>query len=160
MKYELDKKTLKKYLKYQRSKTNIIFIIIGSLIYFYITYYLILNNPFITFIYYLLYLLILIIIILLFNELYTYLYLRRNNNFIGTHIITLKNDKIIINVNNNTYEYLNSNMNKIKNYNNYLVIKYNNHTSLYFFKNLMNSSDYNKILEIKKNSCFENKYML
>lgn len=147
MKYELDKKTLKKYLKYQRSKTNIIFIIIGSLIYFYITYYLILNNPFITFIYYLLYLLILIIIILLFNELYCLIYLKRNNNFIGTHIITLKSDKIILNVNNNTYEYLNSNIKKIKKYQNFIVIKYSNHISLFFIKDLI-GNNYNELQEM------------
>ena len=120
MKYELDKKTLKKYLKYQRSKTNIIFIIIGSLIYFYITYYLILNNPFITFIYYLLYLLI---------------------------IITLKSDKIILNVNNNTYEYLNSNIKKIKKYQNFIVIKYSNHISLFFIKDLI-GNNYNELQEM------------
>lgn len=144
MKYELDKKTLKKYLKYQRSKTNIIFIIIGTLIYFYITYYLILNNPFITFIYYLLYLLILIIIILVFNELYSYIYIKKNNHLFGNYLVTIKSDKIIIKINNNTYEYLNSNIKKIKKYKDYLVIKYNNHIELFFIKELI-GKDYDKL---------------
>ena len=54
IKYTFTKNDYKKYLKKKRRITNIFFLIIGSLLYFYITYYLLFTNLFETFIYYLL----------------------------------------------------------------------------------------------------------
>ena len=146
MRYEFSKKDYKKYLKYRRSTTNIIILIIGTLIYFYITYYLLFNNPFLAFIYYILYLFILIIIILLFNELYCKINIEKNKNIFGNYIVTIKEDKIIVNINNKTYEYLNSNIKYIKNNKRYILIKYNNKLSLLFIKELIDSNDYRKLL--------------
>ena len=137
MKYELNKKDFKKYLKYRRSSTNIIFLIIGSLLYFYITFYLLFDNPFMVFIYYLLYLFALLVFILLFNELYSLLLIKKNHNIFCNYEFNINKDKIIVKINNNYYEYLNSNISKIRKNKRYILIKYNNYLVLLFIKKLI-----------------------
>lgn len=147
--FELTKKDFKEYLKNKRSVTNIIFLIIGTIIYFYITFYLLFTNPFETFIFYLIYIVGLIIIILLFNELYCIINIKKNKNILGNYQVNIIKDKIIAKINNNTYEYLNSNIKQIKNNKKYIIIKFNNHTTLLFIKSLLHEKDYdilNKIM--------------
>ena len=148
--YELTKNEFKKYLKTKRFITNISFIIICSILYFYITFYLIFTNPFETFIYYLLYLILLIILILLFNELYCLINIKRNKNIIGKYKVNIKEDKVIIKINNKNYEYFNNNIKKIKRNKRYIIIKYQSNISLFFIKKLLNEKDYQIINNIKK----------
>ena len=145
MKYEFDKKYFKKYLKYKRSSINIILLIIGSLLYFYITFYLFFDNPFLVFIYYLLYLFALLVFILLFNELYSLLLIKKNNNLFGNYVVNIYKDKISIKINNNYYEYLNSDIHKIKINKRYILIKYNNHINLLFIRDLIGNINYDKL---------------
>ncbi len=148
IKYDFTKKDFKKYLKYRRSMTNIIFMIFGSLLYFYITYYLLFTNPFETFIYYLLYLFILIILILFFNELYCLINIKKNRNIMGKYQVNLEKDKIIITIDDKNYVYLNKEIKKIKKNKRYILIKYNNHYSLLFIKDIMDFQDFDRINQV------------
>lgn len=145
IKYQLTEKDIKKYLKQKRKITNIFFIALGTIIYFYITFYLIYTNPLETFAYYLLYLIILIVFILIFNELYCRINIKKNKNNIGNYNVKINSDKLIVEVNNNTYEYLKSNIKKIKNNKRYILIKYNNNLSLLFIKEKIKRDDYKRI---------------
>ena len=138
--YDFTKKNFKYYLKLRRRLSNIIFILLGTIIYFYITYYLIFLSPLEVLIFYALYLLIFGIIILLFNELYCYINIKKNNIY-GHYKIDIKNDKIIVNINNNTYEYLNTNIKKIIKNKKYILIRYNNHLSLLFINKLIDNNN-------------------
>ena len=147
--YEFTKNDFKKYLKHKRFITNLIFLIFGSLLYFYYIFYIILTNPFESFIYYFLYLFIMLVLIILFNEIYCIINIRKNNIF-GKYKVDIKKDKIIVNIDNNTHEYLKKDIKKIIIKNKYIQIKYNNHLSLLFIKEIINNNDYNKILDSVK----------
>lgn len=145
--YTLNKKDFSYYLKQRRRLTNIIFLIFGSLIYFYITFYLIFISPFETFEFYIIYLIILLFIILLFNQLYCYIIIKKNN-ILGEYEVTIKQNSIEIKINNNKFNYQNKDIKKIIKKKNYILIKYKNHLSLFFLKKLINDSDYNKLIQI------------
>ena len=148
IKYEFTKKDLKKYLKIKRRKTNITFLIMGTFIYFYITYYLIFFRPIEAFLFYGIYLIILIAVIILFDEL-NYLINVKKNKIFGNYEINIENDKIIVKIDDNKYEYLNKNIKKIKKKKHYIIIKYKNHLSLLFMKNNLKYEDYLKINILK-----------
>lgn len=145
IKYTFTKNNFKKYLKKKRRITNLVFLIIGSLLYFYITYYLLFTNPFETFIYYLLYLVILLVVIVFFNELYCIIYIRKNKNILGNYEVDIKTDKIIVKIDDSNYEYLNKNIKKVKNNKNYILIKFNNHISLLFLKDIIDDNNFRTI---------------
>lgn len=145
IKYTFTKNDFKKYLKKKRRITNLVFLIIGSLLYFYITYYLLFTNPFETFIYYLLYLVILLVVIVFFNELYCIIYIRKNKNILGNYEVDIKTDKIIVKIDDSNYEYLNKNIKKVKNNKNYILIKFNNHISLLFLKDIIDDNNFRTI---------------
>lgn len=144
IKYQFTKKDFKKYLIQKRKKTNIIFLIFGSLLYFYITFYLILENPIENLLFYGLYLIVMIILIFIFNQLYCFINIRKNN-ICGNYQVDIKEDKIIVNINEKKYEYLNKNIKKIIKKKNYIQIKYTNKISLLFIKNILDSNDYQNI---------------
>ena len=147
--YEFTQKDFKKYLVHKRFITNLIFLIFGSLLYFYYIFYLIFINPFDAFIYYFIYLIIMLILVVVFNKIYCSINIKKNNIF-GKYKVDIKKDKIIVNIDNNNHEYLNKDIKKIIIKNKYIQIKYNNHLSLLFIKEIINNKDYNKILDSVK----------
>ena len=147
--YEFTNQDFKKYLVHKRFTTNLVFLIFGSLLYFYYIFYIIVSNPFEAFIYYFLYLIIMLILIVLFNKIYCYINIRKNNIF-GKYKVDIKKDKIIVNIDNNNHEYLNKDIKIIIVKKRYIQIKYSNHLSLLFIKELINDKDYNKILNSVK----------
>ena len=147
--YEFTQKDFKKYLVHKRFITNLIFLILGSLLYFYYIFYLIFINPFDAFIYYFIYLIIMLILVVVFNKIYCSINIKKNNIF-GKYKVDIKKDKIIVNIDNNNHEYLNKDIKKIIIKNKYIQIKYNNHLSLLFIKEIINNKDYNKILDSVK----------
>jgi hypothetical protein len=90
-----------------------------------------------------------LVLIILFNEIYCIINIRKNNIF-GKYKVDIKKDKIIVNIDNNTHEYLNKDIKKIIVKKRYIQIKYNNHLSLLFIKEIINNNDYNKILDSVK----------
>ena len=110
--YEFTQKDFKKYLVHKRFITNLIFLILGSLLYFYYIFYLIFINPFDAFIYYFIYLIIMLILVVVFNKIYCSINIKKNNIF-GKYKVDIKKDKIIVNIDNNNHEYLNKDIKKI-----------------------------------------------
>lgn len=136
IKYEFIEKDYKKYLKSKRRNTNIAFLVLGTLIYFYVTYYLIFNSPLEAFGFYGLYIVVLIIVICLFNELYYFINIRNNQkkNIFGDYEVKVDKDKISVKVNGKSNIYLNSDIKKIKTKKKYTIVKYKNRTYLLLMK--------------------------
>lgn len=146
IKYEFTEKDLKKYLIIKRRVPNIIFSVLGTLIYFYITFYLLLTDPLEVIGFYLLFILAFIFLIYLLDKLYYFINIKkqRNNNLFGSYKVKLDNDKINVSINKQEKIYLNKDIKKIKRTKNYTFIIYNDGFCLLFLKSVL-KEDYHKI---------------
>lgn len=146
IKYEFTENDLKKYLIIKRRIPNIIFCILGTLIYFYITFYLLLTDPFEVIVFYLLFILGFIFLIYLLDKLYYFINIKkqRNNNLFGSYKVKLDNDKITVCINKQETGYLNKDIKKIKRTKDYTFITYNDGVCLLFLKSVL-KEDYHKI---------------
>ena len=154
IKYEFTEQDYKQYLKNKRLNTNIIFLIIGTIIYFYITYYLILSSPLESFGFFALYLVVLIIVMLLFNGLYYYINTKNNkkNHIFGKYELNFKSNKIEVRREDNVLNYENINIKKVVVKKNFFIIKYSNRISLLLMKKYFESEEeYEKIIKQLKN---------
>lgn len=150
-KYEWTKKDMKKVLKEKRKLSNIIFLIIGICLYFYITYYGFIYNEFDNFkliIGFLVYILVLIGFLYLTTAIYVYLKLRKNNKLAsyGTYEIKLTEDDITSSINDKKIVYKWNNIVKFKKRRNCFFIRTKeDKIGLTFRKDIL-KDDYLKIL--------------
>ena len=109
-KYEWTKKDMKKVLKEKRKISNIIFLVIGICLYFYITYYGFIYKEFDNFkliIGFIVYLFLLIAFLYLTTIIYVYLKLQKNSklNSYGVYEIVLTEDDITSSFNDKKITY-------------------------------------------------------
>lgn len=144
--YEFTEKDLKKYLIMKRRIPNIIFSVFGTILYFYFTFYLLLESPLEVICFYLLFILGFIFIIYLLDKLYYFINIKRqrNNNLFGRHKVKIDTDKIVVSINDKEQIYLNNDIKKIKRKKDYTIIQYKGGISLLFLKNIL-KENYNKI---------------
>ena len=144
--YEFTEIDLKKYLIMKRRIPNIIFSVFGTILYFYFTFYLLLESPLEVICFYLLFILGFIFIIYLLDKLYYFINIKRqrNNNLFGRHKVKIDTDKIVVSINDKEQIYLNNDIKKIKRKKDYTIIQYKGGISLLFLKNIL-KENYNKI---------------
>lgn len=144
--YEFTENDLKKYLIMKRRIPNIIFSVFGTILYFYFTFYLLLESPIEVIGFYLLYIIVFITIIYLLNKLYYFANIKKqkSNNLFGNYKVKIDTDKIVVSINEIEQIYLNKDIKKIKREKDYTIIQYKGGISLLFLKSILKER-YNKI---------------
>ena len=158
--YEWSKSDLKKELKKKRTKTNIIFLILGILMYLYVIYYPLTSKMFdkkYLLAYGLGYLSCLLLLILIFNKIYVFISLRKNdkntNKAYGTYTVNVDDNNINVSINDTiiTYTYKAITIFKKKK-DRFFIRTKEDKIGLVFKKNVIGTNNYNKVLEyIEKN---------
>lgn len=149
MKFNLDKKSYNEFLSLTQCKYDAVYLILYSIIYFYITYYALAYNFKTVLLYYVISIILLYIVISLIKKIFRIINIKsidKKYNIFGDYNISLDKNKIIETINNKTYEYEIENIRKIKYNRNYIIIKFKNKELLVFIKKIMKEKDY---LEIK-----------
>ena len=156
--YNWTKEDLKKELLERRKITNIIFLIIGILLYIYVMYTGIASNIFdnkIILLYGLIYTLILCVILFITTKLYIYLNIKRNSkktdNAYGKYIVKLDKNSIEVSINNKKIKYKYKDITKFKQRNHSFFIRTeDDKIGLRFNDKLLNKEDYDKLLDYIK----------
>lgn len=154
--YEWTRQDLKKKLKQKRKLPNIIFMVLGTLFYFYITYYgFILSDEFdakYLILGFFIYVACLVIILFLITKLYVFCKLRRNDKktskAYGVYNIKADRDSITSNINEEIISYKWSDVTKFKNKKSYFFLSTKeDKLGLLFNKNVLGEDKYNKLRE-------------
>lgn len=145
--YNFTEKDFKKYLMEKRKIPSLFFLLFGTVIYFYLTFYLLFDSFVTVIVFYLLYIILFTAIIYLLNNLYCFIVINGNkkNNLFGNYKIKISEDRIIINTNNQEKIYLKSDIRKIKKNKKYILIYYKKNIYLLLLKDKLNDN-YNKII--------------
>lgn len=97
--YTLTKDKLKRMLFKKQQKTNYIYLILYSILYFYLCYRSLFEDVLITIMIYLIGLLLLWVVLIILNCVYTFLLIkineRRSHNLYGRHVIRVENDQLV-----------------------------------------------------------------
>lgn len=97
--YTLTKNKLKRLLFQKQQKTNYIYLILSTILYFSLCYRSFVEDALVTVIIYMIGLLMLWITLLLFNYIFTFILLKmnekRNHNLYGQHVIRIEEDQIV-----------------------------------------------------------------
>lgn len=153
--YNWTKDDLKKELLRRRKTSNIVFLIIGILLYFYVMYSGIVSSLFdnkIILLYGLIYTLILCVILFITTKLYVYLNIKRNSkktdNAYGKYIVKLDKNSIEVSINNRKIKYNYKDITKFKQRKHSFFIRTkDDKIGLRFNDKLLNKEDYDKLLE-------------
>lgn len=153
--YEWNKSDLKKELKKRRTKTNIVFLILGILMYLYFIYYPLTSKMFdkkYLLAYGLGYLSCLLLLILIFTKIYVHISLKKNdkntNKAYGTYIVEVNDNSISVSINNISVKYDYKDIVVFKKKKDRFFIRTNDDkVGLVFKKNVIGEENYNKTLE-------------
>ena len=156
--YNWTKDDLKKELLERRKITNIIFLIIGILLYIYVMYTGIVSNIFdnkIILLYGLIYTLILSIILFITTKLYVLYSIKKNdrntNKAYGVYKVVLDENSITVSINNDKISYKYKDITKFKQRKNSFFIRTKeDKIGLRFNDKVLNKEDYDKLLEYMK----------
>ena len=155
--YEWTRKDLKNVLIKKRFKTNIIFLILGTILYFYITYYGFLNNVFDNLkliIGFIVYFAILCLFLYFITLLYVYINLKRNDRrtkkAYGKYTITLTDEEVVSEFNGEKISYKYVDINKLKIRKKYFFISSREDKIGLTFRRDKLNEDYDKILDYIK----------
>ena len=155
--YEWTRENLKEVLVKKRKKTTIITLIVGTIFYFYLTYFGFMHNYFDNIkliLGFFIYLAVIYLVLLLINFLYIRINLRRNdkrtNKAYGKYIIRMNDKQIESDFNDQKIVYKWEDISKLKVRKNYFFIRTkNDFIGLTFRKNML-KEDYDKVLEYVK----------
>lgn len=156
--YEWTREDLKKKLDHNRKIPNIIFMILGTLFYFYVTYYgFILDefDPKYLILGFFIYAACLVIILFLITKLYIFFKLRRNDKktskAYGTYYVEVDKDYIKSTINNEIISYKWDDITKFKNKKNYFFLATKkDKIGLLFCKSILKEENYNKLYKYVK----------
>lgn len=156
--YNWTKDDLKKELLERRKITNIIFLIIGILLYIYVMYTGIVSNIFdnkIILLYGLIYTLILSIILFITTKLYVLYSIKKNdrntNKAYGVYKVVLDENSITVSINNDKISYKYKDITKFKQSKHSFYIRTKeDKIGLRFNDKVLNKEDYDKLLEYMK----------
>lgn len=151
--YEWQREDLKKKLTKKRMKTNIIFFILGILLFFYITYSGFVYKEFdnwVIMLWFIIYFFLLLLTLFLSTKWYVRSKLKHNDkktkNAYGKYIITVDDNKIESKWNKDKISYNWKDINKFKFTKKYFWIKTaQDKIGLVFDRNILNEDDYNKL---------------
>lgn len=156
--FEWGKEDLKKELYKKRKKFNIIFFIIGIVLYLYFIYYPLTSSAFdkkYLLAYGLGYVAALLLLILIFTKIYVYISIRKNDKntgkAYGLYKINIDNNSINVSLNDLNYNYDLKDI-LLKKKKNYFIIYTKEDKIGLTFKKYILKDNYNKILDIIENS--------
>lgn len=155
--YDWNRNDLKKVIKKKRKISTIIFLSLGTILYFYLTYFGFLSNYFDNIkliLGFFIYLAVIYLIIFLANMIYTNIQLKRNdkrtNNAYGKYIIKVDDEKILSIFNDQKISYKWQDISKLKIRKNYFFIRTkNDYIGLTFRKSTL-TDNYDKLLNFIK----------
>ena len=158
--YDWTREDLKKELLKKRFNVNIIFLLMGVLIYAYLMYIPFTSNAFdkkVLIINSLLYLLCYVIVLILFTWIYIFLTLRKNdkrtNNAYGTYYVEYDDKHIHVKINEIEINYKYKDISKFKRKKNrFFICTKDDKIGLLFKKEIIGEDNYNKLLEKLENN--------
>lgn len=143
LEYNFTSKDLKEYLKYKRRTINLIYLVISTILYFWINFYMIIKNPVTVISGYLILVVVLIVMMFLVNYIYFLIIYNKNKGLLGKYTLEYNKSNLTSSVNGITNKYQYKDIKRIKKTKNYFVININN-ISLVLLKSFFNNNDFNK----------------
>lgn len=153
-KFNLDKKNYNDFLSIIESKYDVIYLSIYSILYFYITFYVLKLDFKIILIYFIISILMLYLIISLIKKLFRIIIIKKNKKYLGEYSVDVDKNKINQSINNDLVQKIEKkNIKNIK-YKKYgIIIRLKNRYNVFFIKNIIKNVDYNKLVDYLKENC-------
>lgn len=150
-KFNLDKKNYNEFLSIIESKYDVIYLSIYSILYFYITFYVLKLDFKIILIYFIISILMLYLIISLIKKLFRIIIIKKNKKYLGEYSVDVDKNKINQSINNDLVQKIEKkNIKNIK-YKKYgIIIRLKNKYNVFFIKNIIKNVDYNKLVDYLK----------
>lgn len=150
-KFNLDKKNYNEFLGIIESKYDVIYLSIYSILYFYITFYVLKLDFKIILIYFIISILMLYLIISLIKKLFRIIIIKKNKKYLGEYSVDVDKNKINQSINNDLVQKIEKkNIKNIK-YKKYgIIIRLKNRYNVFFIKNIIKNVDYNKLVDYLK----------
>ncbi len=150
-KFNLDKKNYNDFLSIIESKYDVIYLSIYSILYFYITFYVLKLDFKIILIYFIISILMLYLIISLIKKLFRIIIIKKNKKYLGEYSVDVDKNKINQSINNDLVQKIEKkNIKNIK-YKKYgIIIRLKNRYNVFFIKNIIKNVDYNKLVDYLK----------
>lgn len=150
-KFNLDKKNYNDFLSIIESKYDVIYLSIYSILYFYITFYVLKLDFKIILIYFIISILMLYLIISLIKKLFRIIIIKKNKKYLGEYSVDVDKNKINQSINNDLIQKIEKkNIKNIK-YKKYgIIIRLKNRYNVFFIKNIIKNVDYNKLVDYLK----------
>lgn len=150
-KFNLDKKNYNEFLSIIESKYDVIYLSIYSILYFYITFYVLKLDFKIILIYFIISILMLYLIISLIKKLFRIIIIKKNKKYLGEYSVDVDKNKINQSINNDLVQKIEKkNIKNIK-YKKYgIIIRLKNRYNVFFIKNIIKNVDYNKLVDYLK----------
>ena len=152
-KFNLDKKNYNEFLSIIQSRYDSVYLILYSLINFYITFYIMKINFNSLLIYYVVSIIVLYLIISLVKKVFRIITIKKNKSFLGNYDVKIDENNIKQSIDNiEIFDIKKENIKKII-YRKYgIMLKINNKYYIYFIKKIIKNSDYIKLNNyLKKN---------
>ena len=153
-KYNLKKEDYNKFLILTQSNTDIFYLSLYTLLYFFITYYPLKHNFLQIITCYIASIVLLYITISFVKKLFRIIIIKKGekNNIYGNYVFEITNDYIEQTTNDNTSKFKCSDIKKIK-YKKYCIIIYfKDNKIIYFIKNLIDKSNYIDLVKTLKDN--------
>lgn len=150
-KFNLDKKIYNDFLSIIESKYDVIYLSIYSILYFYITFYVLKLDFKIILIYFIISILMLYLIISLIKKIFRIIIIKKNKKYLGEYSVDVDKNKINQSINNDLVQKIEKkNIKNIK-YKKYgIIIRLKNRYNVFFIKNIIKNVDYNKLVDYLK----------
>lgn len=153
-KYNLKKEDYNKFLILTQSNTDIFYLSLYTLIYFFITYYPLKHNFLQIITCYITSIVLLYITISFVKKLFRIIIIKKSekNNIYGNYVFEITNDYIKQTINDNTFMFKYNDIKKIKYKKYYIIIYFKDNKIIYFIKNLIDKSNYIDLVKTLKDN--------
>ena len=152
LEFNFTKEELKKYLRYKRRPINFLYLIISTLLYFWINFYMIIKDPITIILGYLILLVVLFAMMFLVNYIYFLIIYNKNKKMLGTYSIKSNKQNFIFTINGISNQYKYGDIKKIKNTKKYIIIYINNRIFI-LLKDLFSNDNFNKFIDYIYSIC-------
>ena len=152
LEFNFTKEELKKYLRYKRRPINFVYLIISTLLYFWINFYMIIKDPITIILGYLILLVVLFVMMFLVNYIYFLIIYNKNKKMLGTYSIKSNKQNFIFTINGVSNQYKYGDIKKIKNTKKYIIIYINNRIFI-LLKDLFSNDNFNKFIDYIYSIC-------
>lgn len=152
LEFNFTKEELKKYLRYKRRPINFVYLIISTLLYFWINFYMIIKDPITIILGYLILVVVLFVMMFLVNYIYFLIIYNRNKKMLGTYSIKSNKQNFIFTINGVSNQYKYGDIKKIKNTKKYIIIYINNRIFI-LLKDLFSNDNFNKFIDYIYSIC-------